>query len=86
MKRIAMLTTLMLALTSAAHAEEFAKVGTFGGQELKIGVSARATAMGSAFTGVADDATSVFWNPGGLVNVKGNAVSVNHVSLSLIHI
>ena len=80
MKRIAMLTTLMLALTSAAHAEEFAKVGTFGGQELKIGVSARATAMGSAFTGVADDATSVFWNAGGLVNVKGNAVSVNHVS------
>ena len=37
----------------------FAKVGTFGGQELKIGVSARATGMGSAFTGVSDDATAV---------------------------
>jgi hypothetical protein len=36
--------------------------------------------MGSAFTGVADDATAVFWNPGGLVNVLGNEVSLNHVS------
>ncbi|MCB1183369.1 PorV/PorQ family protein [bacterium] len=80
MKRIAMLTFITLALPSVVFGAGFAKVGTFGGQELKIGVSARATAMGSAFTGVADDATAVFWNPGGLVNVKGNEVSVNHVS------
>ena len=69
MKRIAILTTILLALPGLAFGAGFAKVGTFGGQELKIGVSARATAMGSAFTGVADDASSVFWNPGGLVNV-----------------
>jgi hypothetical protein len=80
MKRIAILTTLLLVLPSLALGAGFAKVGTFGGQELKIGMSARATAMGSAFTGVADDATSVFWNPGGLVNVKGNEVSLNHVA------
>lgn len=80
MKRIAILTTIMLALPSMVFAAGFAKVGTFGGQELKIGVSARATAMGSAFTGVADDATAVFWNPGGLVNVTGNEVSLNHVA------
>ncbi len=80
MKRIAILTTLLLVLPTLALGAGFAKVGTFGGQELKIGVSARATGMGSAFTGVADDATSVFWNPGGLVNVRGNEVSLNHVS------
>jgi len=79
MKRIAILTTIMLALPSMVFAAGFAKVGTFGGQELKIGVSARATAMGSAFTGLADDATAVFWNAGGLVNVTGNEVSLNHV-------
>jgi hypothetical protein len=79
MKRIVILTTLLLALPTLAFGAGFAKVGTFGGQELKIGVSARATAMGSAFTGVSDDATAVFWNPGGLVNVKTNEVSVNHV-------
>lgn len=83
MKRIAILLAIMLVLPSAvptaANAAGFAKVGTFGGQFLKIGTSARATGMGSAFTGVSDDATSVFWNPGGLVNVLGNEVSVNHV-------
>ena len=79
MKRVAILTTILLVLPAMVHAAEFAKVGTFGGQFLKIGTSARATGMGSAFTGVADDATSVFWNPGGLVNVLGNEVSLNHV-------
>ena len=79
MKRIAILTTILLALPGLAFGAGFAKVGTFGGQELKIGVSARATGMGSAFTGVADDASSVFWNPGGLVNVVSNEVSINHV-------
>ncbi len=64
MKRIAILTTILLALPGLAFGAGFAKVGTFGGQELKIGVSARATGMGSAFTGVADDASSVFWNRG----------------------
>jgi len=79
MKRIAILTTILLALPTAVLAAGFAKVGTYGGQFLKIGVSARATGMGSAFTGVADDASAVFWNPGGLVNVRGNEVAVNHV-------
>lgn len=80
MKRIAILLTILLVLPTAANAAGFAKVGTFGGQFLKIGISARATGMGSAFTGVADDATAVFYNPGGLVNVLGNEVSLNHVS------
>lgn len=79
MKRIAMLTAFLLSAPTLAFGAGFAKVGTFGGQELKIGVSARATAMGSAFVGLADDASAVFWNPGGLVNVTGNEVSLNHV-------
>lgn len=33
---------------------------------LKIGVGARAVAMGEAFTPVADDATAMFWNPAGM--------------------
>ena len=79
MKRIAMLTAILLAAPSLVYGAGFAKVGTFGGQELKIGVSARATGMGSAFVGLADDASAVFWNPGGLVNVTGNEVTLNHV-------
>ncbi|HOX26744.1 MAG TPA: PorV/PorQ family protein [Candidatus Krumholzibacteria bacterium] len=79
MKRFALLMAILLALPGAAFSEQFAKVGTFGGQFLKIGVSARAAGMGSAYTGVADDANSVFWNPGGLVNVVTNEVALNHV-------
>lgn len=80
MKRIALLMAILLVLPGMAFGEQFAKVGTFGGQFLKIGLSARGTGMGSAFTGVADDANSVFWNPGGLVNVVNNEVVLNHVS------
>ncbi len=73
MKRIAMLAlAAALLLPGAAEAQLFAKVGTFGAQFLQIGTSARATGMGSAFTAVADDASSVFWNPAGLVEVRGN--------------
>ena len=68
--------SLVLAASSlvaprADAAEVFAKVGTFGAQFLKIGVSARATAMGSAFTAVGDNAEAVYWNPAGIVNVRG---------------
>jgi len=79
MKRFVLTTAVLLMLPVLAQAAQFEKVGTFGGQFLKIGVSARATGMGSAYTGVADDANSVFWNPGGLVNVVTNEVALNHV-------
>ena len=79
MKRIALLTVVLLALPAAGQAELFEKVGTFGAQFLQIGTSARATGMGSAFTAVADDASSVFWNPAGLVNVRGNEFHLSHV-------
>lgn len=79
MKRFALLTAILLGLPAAAFGEQFAKVGTFGAQFLKLGVSARGTGMGSAFTSVADDANAVFWNPGGLVNVVTSEVALNHV-------
>lgn len=39
---------------------------------LKLPASARAIAMGEAYTAVADDAYSVFWNPAGLNKMKTN--------------
>lgn len=41
-------------------------IGETGAQFLKIGVGARACAMGEAFGAVADDATAIYWNPAGL--------------------
>ena len=79
MKRLAFLLLVVLAIPGLAQAALFEKVGTFGAQFLQIGTSARATGMGSAFTAVADDASSVFWNPAGLVEVRGNEVHLSQV-------
>lgn len=57
----------------------FEKVGTYAAQFLKIGVSARASGMGSAFTAVANDATSIYWNPAGMVEMTRTAVTLNSV-------
>ncbi len=48
------------------------KVGTTSMVFLKIGIGTRATAMGGAFVGVADDPSTFFWNPGGVPNI-GNS-------------
>ncbi|NQU05082.1 MAG: PorV/PorQ family protein, partial [Calditrichaeota bacterium] len=46
-----------------------AKVGTAGVQFLKVGVGTRAVGMGEAFTAVADDASALYYNPGGLIQL-----------------
>ena len=40
------------------------------GAYLRMGVGARALAMGGAFTAIADDATAAYWNPAGLVKIE----------------
>jgi type IX secretion system protein PorV len=79
MKRLVVLALALLLLPAATHAELFEKVGTFGGQFLEIGTSARATAMGSAYTAIADDASAVFWNPAGLVEARGTQFHLSQV-------
>lgn len=37
---------------------------------MELGVGARALGLGNAFVGLADDATSVYWNPAGLSRLK----------------
>ncbi|TES86742.1 PorV/PorQ family protein [Candidatus Aerophobetes bacterium] len=49
--------------------------GTTAASFLKIPVGARAAAMGEAFSAVVDDATSLYWNPAGLVQVKDKEFS-----------
>uniref|UniRef100_A0A832MKP3 PorV/PorQ family protein n=1 Tax=Eiseniibacteriota bacterium TaxID=2212470 RepID=A0A832MKP3_UNCEI len=70
----------MLVPGLAGAAEIFAKVGTFEAQFLKIGVGARAAAMGGAFVGVADDATALYWNPAGIARIDEtkSEFSFNH--------
>lgn len=45
-------------------------LGSSGAQFLQIPIGARAEAMGGAIVGLSDDASSVFWNPAGIVKVS----------------
>lgn len=71
------LPALLLAPRPVLAAKEFEKVGTIGAQFLKLPVGARGTAMGWAFTSIADDASAVFWNPAGLARLSGNILALN---------
>lgn len=47
-------------------------------QSLKIGVGARGVAMGESFVAVANDVSSLYWNPAGLVQFPENQVFAAH--------
>ena len=78
-----------LGLGTAQGAREFEKVGTIGAQFLKIGIGARATAMGSAFVAVADDPSAAYWNPAGIARLNDRYLSFDHVNwfadVQLVH-
>ena len=46
---------------------------------LEVPAGARAAAMGGAYTSLASGAEAVFWNPAGLVDVKGFEITGSHV-------
>ena len=56
-----------------------AQAPKYSNEFLSIGVGARALGMSGAQVATVNDATSGFWNPAGLVNVKG------HLQLALMH-
>src|SRR5258705_7614439 len=49
--------------------------GTTGADVLKIGVGARAIAMGEAYAAQADDLSALYWNPGGLALMQERQAS-----------
>ena len=71
---------LVMMISSKASAQEFAPVGTAVGQFLEIGVGAKSTAMGEAYTAMASGASSVFWNPAGLVETEARGFYLAYTS------
>src|SRR5271157_5990169 len=69
MIRAGLVAVVFTLFAISLYADEYA------GESLAIGVGARALGMGGAFVAVADDASTSYWNPAGLVNVKGVEVS-----------
>ncbi len=76
MRKKWVMVILMLLVISLISAPAFAssKVGTTGAQFLKVGIGGRATAMGGVYTGVADDISALYWNPGGLGGLEQTEV------------
>ena len=60
--------TLTFVLFSFIHSQN--NVATTSAAFLEIGPGARSIGMGSAYVSVADDASSIYWNPAGIVNVN----------------
>lgn len=77
------LAALALLSVSAERGEAFGSgdVGTSGAQFLTIAPAARPAAMGEAFSGVADDINSIYYNPAGLGTLKMVEVAGSHTSL-----
>lgn len=65
---------LTLLLTPNLYGASKEKIGTTTATFLKLGVGARASALGETFVAVADDATAPYWNPAGLMQLKKEEV------------
>jgi opacity protein-like surface antigen len=59
---------------------DVSKKGTTAAPFLSISQGARATAMGGAFVGIANDQSALYWNPAGLAKTTGVGVSFDHTS------
>ena len=66
---------LLIITTAFASAGE---PGSSGFTFLRLGNGARAGGMGEAFTAVADDATSIYWNPAGMAAVEEVELNLTH--------
>ncbi len=71
-KKSTLAAVLILLCSVPASGEKYA------GEFLSLGVGARALGMGGAFAGVADDATTCFWNPAGLSQLDTRELSLMH--------
>jgi len=68
---------LIFAFALPLQAEGIKKIAQTGMKWFSIPMGSRPAAMGNAFTAVADDASSIFWNPAGIALAQGWHVYLN---------
>lgn len=88
MKSLLRFCTIALVASLPAAAQN-PNLGTSGAQFLEIPVGARNSAMGGAVVATVNDASSLFWNPAGIVHVQGSDAHFSYTSwwagISLAH-
>lgn len=67
--RNAFMAVMVVGAIGTLHAQDAPK---YSNEFLAVGVGARALGMGSAYTAAVNDVTSGYWNPAGLLGVKGD--------------
>lgn len=78
MKKILMLFGLICLASGYLYSQEVTKAGTTAAGFLNIDVGAKAIGMGCAYVAVANDVTSMFWNPAGLTQLAGPQAIFSH--------
>ncbi|MDZ7373130.1 MAG: PorV/PorQ family protein [candidate division KSB1 bacterium] len=79
LKRVlALAVGLSLWAAGTTRAQQVKKVGTTAAAFLRIPVGAKAVAMGSAFSSLADDGSALFWNPGAAALLSRRTLFVHH--------
>ncbi len=73
-----LLLALLPSMTARAQFGGLTKTGMSAATFLSIEVGPRAKAMGGAFTGRADDASALYWNPSGLAHLQNNTLIASH--------
>ncbi len=68
---------LILAFVLPLQASGLKKIAQTGMKWFSIPMGSRPAAMGNAFTAVADDAGSIFWNPAGIAFTEGKHLFLN---------
>jgi len=69
---------ILILLNQTVYAQVIGRVGSTAAPFLKIGIGARALAMGEAYTTQAEDILGIYWNPAGLANISNIQVILNH--------
>ncbi|PID59346.1 MAG: hypothetical protein CR986_06265 [Ignavibacteriae bacterium] len=72
---------VVLVLFVSTSNSQTRKTGTTAAQILKLNVGARAIGLGGAYTSIADDISSIYWNPGGTSNIAFNSAYFSHSDL-----
>jgi hypothetical protein len=70
----------IIALLSGLNVNLFSQGGESAVPFLLISPTSRSSGMGEAGAGIADDASAVFWNPGGLGFQEGQEISLTHTN------
>lgn len=73
-----LLTLFALFILSNFSSHATTNVGTAGAQFLKIGPGARVDSLGGTFGAIANDVTTIYWNPAGLSQLKKTSFSDTH--------